>query len=378
MKQLYYLVLFILLSCSSKDWVNHATSHDSKHVQPIDSLTLKSSGELKFKLNNSSNANSNSIQVYPKDQPEFLLYHFPVSNEIALYNLKSREQSHSITYDREGPDGVGDDIRAFYFHSFDSIFLFSLLKQRLFLIDSTGNLINQYDLFNDELYVQMGTTYPSMLKENTLYFSAYPSPLKEVSSNRFTSIKLNLETGEMEAFFHLTSEYDRGDWGKHNYLRIHQTFNTNQDLIIYSFPNDHNLYFLDSEGIIKKHFAGADKINMLKPLKGNRSDDEVFRHTAGQGFYSGIYHDPWRKMYYRIAFNPVSDYEHPSDMGKNPSIILLDQSFRKVGEYALPKNTYLTGAHFISPEGLYFFNRYAYENIDDNYLTFTKYTVNDK
>ncbi len=342
----------------------------------MDSIQLAFSHERWFKLDTLFNSRTFSVQVYPKENPNFLLYHHAASNMIGVYDLHSGKLISTIKFRKEGENGVGTGVRAIHFVSFDSIYLFSPLAQQLYLADSSGTLKNRYDLLNKKYYALLGTTYPAFIRNNRIHFCAYPSPEQKPSSSDFSLLWLNLTTSEVGYSVNLSKEYDRGFWGKHNYLRPHHLFNEVKKVFIANFPNDHFIYLMHRNGSFQKYFAGAKRIGYLNPVSEAYTDDDAkaFALEAKQGFYSALFYDRWRNLYYRIAHNPTEDSsESRSDFGQI-SIILLDENLKKVGESYLPKDTYVIGASFITPEGLFLFNERKYDKNDD-YLIYDIYKI---
>jgi hypothetical protein len=259
-----------------------------------------------------------------------------------------------------------------YFHNFDSIFLMALLEQRICLVDSSSKLKKKFQLSNDKVYAIMGTTYSTHIKNGLMHLTGYPVPQRAVSSSDFSDLILNLKNGKLISQYKLSKEYDRGFWGYHNYLRIKAIFDEDGNNLIFSFPNDNYLHVKHDHDSIKKYFAGSSKIKRLRPVSSNymRDDEKIYKHTAEQGSYSGVFYDRWNKLFYRVAFSPITkDYESPADTQQNPSLIILNKNFLKVGEYSLPSHTYDMSSIYVSQEGLHIFNQEKY-SLDEDNLTF--------
>lgn len=373
------LVGFLFLTCCGTINQEGTTMVASGRIDSVDSIWMRFSHERKFRLDSVTNAKTFSVAVYPKENPHFLLFHHPSANKIAVYEIQSGERVSTIKFEKEGPNGVGTGVRAMHFISFDSIFLFSTLAQKLLLVDSSGSIKNRYDVSNEKAYALLGTTYPAFLKNNTLHLCAYPPPGRKASSIDFSMLKLNLKTGEVGHAINMSKEYDRGFWGKHNYLRVHHINNDKQNVIIANFPNDHFVYFIRADNSIQKHYAGARRIGKLEPVSEAYMDDDLktFAHEAKQGFYSAIFYDRWNDFYYRIAYNPIeTDLTALSGYGLS-SIILLDKNLKKIGEMDIERDTYVFGSSFITPEGLYLFNEKKY-NANDDYLFYDVYKIQPK
>lgn len=346
--------------------------------QSLDSLSLNFHSEMKFRLDCLTTATSYSITVFPSDAPIYLLFHHFSTSKIFVYDLATEKMLSTIRFQSEGPDGIGNNIRSMYFNNFDSIFLFAPLEQRLLLVDSSGRIKKKYDLLKNNAYVLLSTTYPGYLRKNFLYMSSYAPPGRKANSDDYCVLKFNLLTSEIEGEINYSKQYDKGYWGKHNYHRVHFLLNEKTGRIIVSYPNDHYIYS-QSNGILEKHYAGTKKIKTLNPIAKNYVDNDAltFEKEMNQGLYKGIFYDRWNDIYYRIAYYPANDIDFKSQRYGPCALILLDNKLRKVGEYSLPKETYVLGYSFIIPDGIALFNKKKYEN-DQDYLWFDLFRITKK
>lgn len=74
-----------------------------------------------------------------------------------------------------------------------------------------------------------------------------------------------------------------------------------------------------------------------------------------QYLYAGIIYDKYRHFYYRLVLLPLEDYDlnDAKTQQKQLAVMILDESFRVVGEFELPKDTYKYRNLFVSREGLH-------------------------
>lgn len=360
-----YSVIFCILALA----IGCSTQNQNKSVTR-DDVTLEVIGEKKFELDSLSTGRGDAIQVYPGDNPQYLIFQHRGINLISVFDLNSGELFSKIVLEKEGPNGVGDGITGMHFHNFDSIFLFSILEQKIFLIDSSSRLKDKISLLNENYYTILGTSFPGFFKDSSLYLSCYPHPSRKATSLDYSTARINLSNKSVNSIFALSSEYDRGWWGNHHYLSGNHCYNRKSKSIVLSFPNDHFLHVINENGNVSQYFAGAKKIKALDPVSEDIGDlndpDKIFQHEGKQGFYYSILFDPWKDVYYRIAFNPV-DYQTPFDIFKDASIIVLNKDFIKIGEYYLSDSYALIP--YISEKGLHFLNKEKYAK-DEDHLTF--------
>jgi hypothetical protein len=283
-----------------------------------------------------------------------------------------------LEFNKDGPNGVGEGIRAMYFHNFDSIFFMALLEQRLYLVDSARNLKNKYNLSSASAYCQLGTIYPAIFKSNAMYLCTTPFPNANIPPNSFADVKLNLSNGSIEHVFPLSPKYFEGWWGRHHYLRISHTYNPFSKEIVLSYPNDHFISVVDEGHSVKRYLAPARNISKLRPVSREyqeTDDNLIYQLETRQGSYSGILFDRWRNLYYRLAFNPIVNYSSPFDSERAISIVILDKNFKKVGEFDFQKDMYSYLGIFISPDGLNILNMKKYNEIDQDNLTFAVFEI---
>ena len=359
------ILFFFFSSCSER--VN-----ETKNIDTLDSVDLVIIKETEFQIDTTTNSSVSSITVYPRTNPRYLIIYHTFQSSASIFDLQTRKLIKKISFPIEGPNGVGEGVRGMHFHNFDSIFLIALLEQRMYLVDSAAKLKMKFELSNDKVYAIMSTTYSTYIKNGLMHLTGYPAPHRIVSSSDFSDLILNLSSGKLISQFKLSKEYDRGYWGKHNYLRIRSVFDEDRDNLIFSFPNDDYLHVKHSDDSVRKFFAGSSKIKRLRPVASNyiEGDEKFYRHAASQGSYAGIFYDRWSKLFYRVAFNPISkDYESPADTQQNPSLIILNENFLKVGECPLPVGEYDLASIFLTQDGLHIFNQKKY-SLDEDYLTF--------
>lgn len=374
MRMIQLLVFLLVAACTYS-----GTRYSEINLELLeDSVKMEVTGEMKFGLDSASTARNSGVQTYPSSDPRYLIFQHTATKTISVFDIKNGELKSKIIPEIEGPNGVGKGISGMYFHNFDSIFLLSVLEQRLYLIDSASQLIEKYDLNSYDFYVHLGSPYPAFIKDNFLYLCTYTPPINKPTSDHFSTIRLNLSNKLVEQVFNLSDEYDKGWWGKHGYLRASHNYNSQSDIIVLSFPNDHFVYSIDKMGRRSKHFAGAKNIKKMKPISKEiediNDDDRMYRNEAKQGRYYFILFDSWRKVYYRFSFNPAKgEYESPFDIFKNVSIVILDINFKKIGEHYLEKDTYSLYS-YITPSGLHLFNQAKYNTGEDN-LVFDTFEV---
>lgn len=362
---LFLYISTIIISCQA-----------TKEIKGGFGVTARLVNEAQFEIDSITDANSRTVNIYKDENTTYLAYHHISSNSISIFDLKSQKMVSKITFEKEGPNGLGEGITAMYFHNFDSIFLLASLAQKIYLLDSSGVIKNNFNVANDYSYIDFGTVSPAFIRKGQLYLSSYPNPMKKASSKDVAMVRLDLITKKIEKVIFFSKEYNRGWWGRHTYLNSSTTFNKKLDLMITSFPNDHSIYTVDNENNVSKYTVASERISALKPISKEVTDDDLqmFAHAAKYGNYSGIFYDQWNNIYYRVAYTPVHNYRSLEDLGKSISLIIMNNDFVKIGEFRLPDNTYIMGSSFVSPYGFYLFNKNKYIQ-DDNFLFYDIFAI---
>jgi hypothetical protein len=370
----YNKLIIITLTLTTLSPITSCQKSYQKAENPETKYELTISNSLDFELNNSKTAYTRGVQVYPTDDPKYLLFFHSTGNYISIYDLKTEELANEIHFEFEGPKRVPRSINYAYTHNFDSIFLFDPLPQQIYLVDSAGNNIDQFDLQLEDMmhYTYPDGIHPALFKKGKLFLPTYPSPMENATSSDYGMIEFDIDRKAFGTQYNLSEKYDEGFWDKHSYRKTVFTYNEDTDAIIMSFPNDEYIYVTDAQGNKIKHFAGSSEMKTLKPLANElySDDGKTFRMQAEQGFYSGLKYDRWRKVYYRFAYNPIGKFADRSTLGKNASIIIINNEFEVIGESPINAKKYSFGINFINEDGLYFFNNYQYEKEDDSQFSF--------
>ncbi len=370
----YNKLIIITLTLTTLSPITSCQKSYQKAENPETKYELTISNSLDFELNNSKTAYTRGVQVYPTDDPKYLLFFHSTGNYISIYDLKTEELANEIHFEFEGPKRVPRSINYAYTHNFDSIFLFDPLPQQIYLVDSAGNNIDQFDLQLEDMmhYTYPDGIHPALFKKGKLFLPTYPSPMENATSSDYGMIEFDIDRKAFGTQYNLSEKYDEGFWDKHSYRKTVFTYNEDTDAIIMSFPNDEYIYVTDAQGNKIKHFAGSSEMKTLKPLANElySDDGKTFRMQAEQGFYSGLKYDRWRKVYYRFAYNPIGKFADRTTLGKNASIIIINNEFEVIGESPINAKKYSFGINFINEDGLYFFNNYQYEKEDDSQFSF--------
>lgn len=136
------------------------------------------------------------------------------------------------------------------------------------------------------------------------------------------------------------------------------SFPASDDISVYNIKDDSYQIF----------FAGYSSETDITSLSLGSSQTDLHRQYLEQYQYAGILYDKYHDLYYRLVMLPTFDYDLriPNTQYKELAIIILNSSFKKVGEYKLGKAGYKYRNVFVTKAGLYI----NVPSDDDDYLKF--------
>jgi len=115
-----------------------------------------------------------------KDVPEVLVYLNQEFNQLQFYDFISKQQFCTISYDKEGINGIGK-VWGYYFHNWDSIFIIDSYKYKMYLTDSSAKIKNKYSLLNPKVKMP-SKGFPVTTKDAYSCLPFHKQPTKMVGS----------------------------------------------------------------------------------------------------------------------------------------------------------------------------------------------------
>ena len=120
MKKIIWILLIVSISSCSK----------TKESLPFKILK---GDVLKLPLDNDMFEYWRNIQVILNEGNDFIaITHFRNDHTLYIYDLNNKKLHKKITYELEGPNGIGK-LFGFYYHNKDSIFITNRLGHKMFL-----------------------------------------------------------------------------------------------------------------------------------------------------------------------------------------------------------------------------------------------------
>jgi hypothetical protein len=368
--------IFILLFVASL--LNACNNGDVNDRLGSNEYMMKQGLDKSFSLDSITTQETNYIQMIDDDR--IALYN-PPGNTICIFNHYTGSELEKIQLYKEGPQAVRG-IQGFYYHNSDSVWLYQSWENMLVLVNNKGEIINRNVLrekYNHVSQLQKCTVSPFPFSDMPIkkwgdWFILQGMNGPEVK-NGFSSactILYNLRTDSIRLVNEYPSLYGENqdmneNWGTFSYRTVPYALNMRNEMVL-SFPADDSIRVNNLiDGTMTSHFAGYSKKHSVRPISGNQKSD-LQRHYLEQIQYAGIFYDKYRNLYYRLALLPTSDYDINDETTheKPLSVIILDSSFSKVGEFDLGKGRYYYRHSFVAEEGLCI-NIYSE---DDDYLKF--------
>lgn len=349
----------------------------------------KSGRELSLLLDSDTKSNTKSLFLYKnKTGKEYITFQNQFKNEIYFYNIENQKFEFKITPNLDGNNGVGMFF-GYYIQNLDSIFLTNSEVEEIALIDSSAKLKEQlvYDKASDGTLLRrsFSTTNffrPLTIIGNKIYTisrcnrNIHPNPV---------SITIDMKTKKVD---YLPFEYPQiqNNINKMKVFGLEDQFSRVFDgnHFIYSFYFEEDIFVasIDHKKIQRKKVK-SKYINSVRLL-----DDfgkSTIQEACENPNYGNMIYDPYRSVYYRIAF-PEVEFDHKLEMNeaielldygrKKFSIIILDKEFNIIGETLFPDYSYNPGIMFIREDGLYISTCHPMNPLyNDDFLNFQKFEL---
>ncbi len=354
--------IFYISACSVRDSENEKENDsftllitDSRVEIPIDAQTFPQSG-CSYCFTSNSGIN-------------YLAYLNGKSNEIHFYYLDSAKIAFKVKIDIDGPNGIGSIMIGFGVHNLDSIYVTPKARKIIYLLNRSGEIIEKInygeytcnadtrDKINGMMafYSRPGT--PLIFLDNKVYISMLPAGnWNRFSKKELTKIELGYLLNSSQKSLHIlpitypVSAYLKNDLG---YSRI-----LGDGQFVYSFNSDDNLIIYENSGNASKYLAKSRYIKSIEEYPRNGSLQDYLLKQVSRPAYLRIIFDPYRKIYYRIAY-PGFTVKRNDNLRElirfipQFSVIILDQDFNNVGETLMPFNKFDVSDIFVAREGLY-------------------------
>lgn len=357
--------VLLLASCSSSGKQDSSSTRD---------WTMTVSADKSFLLDASISQEINYLQVVNDDtvaffnKPDYSIRYFRISD--------GHEVGKTQLY-REGPHALRG-VQGFCYVSPDSVWVYEYWESHLVRVNARGEIAETRkvkDGLSSPLYGVFPfpmTDTPILRWGNRLILQGMDGLTGEGQLPGCTQI-YDLADGTTTCANGYPSVYGDPDknaknWGAFSFRQVPYTMGPEEELVL-SYPADDSVrIFRLSTGQTRSFPARySKKTAACQPMTSPsvQADTEQY---LDQYLYAGIVYDKYRHFYYRLVLLPLEDYDlnDAKTQQKQLAVMILDESFRVVGEFELPKDTYKYRNLFVSREGLHV-NALSE---DDDYLRF--------
>lgn len=366
---------FLLFSCDSNEKKQYELTKSEKTIS--------------FKLDNETkNVSPYAAPYTDKTGKEYLVfqnYSFENrSNELQFFDLKTQTLAFKINPEVEGPNGVGR-ILGCHIQDLDSIYVTSIFEAKLMRINKDRKVLEKisYEKSTDSIPLSdacFTTSYHKLATPigKTLYM--YSGPDRWADKDPVT-ITFNMETKEIKALPFIYPDYPGSDV-KIKKFGMEDSFSRSYDghRFLYSFLYDENIYVAnpahDSVYKVPVKSKFFDNVQLPDELTAQAID------FCKNAMYGNLLYDPYREVYYRIAFPPTEVEKNIKPMElieygrKNFSIILLNKDLQIIGETLFPDYTYNPKQMMILADGLYISDsHYMNPRFSDDLLSFVRFDL---
>ena len=378
------IILIIVISLTMMTSCFHSGQVKNKEWDAHPNLfQLQFSGITKVEMDSETSGLFMNIQFVDVDDQSLLISLNPHDNSLRVYDMDSLKQIKKIVYEKQGGDGVGV-IHSFFYYRPDSIFIYSYWDMILFRTNEQGKVLEKYPFktstgFDEKMPIPFVQTSSPMQKiNNEIVMNGFI--LSEVDSEETNNMPFttcyNLKTRQLSYINRYPEQYSKYHWGGGLLYRlVHHTVNRNNEMIL-SFAADHRIFVYSfDDRAIRHYYGGSSSIKNIKSTtfrKGYKLSREMqtehYLHTPS---YEGIFHDPYRNVYYRIARLPIDDSIDLDEMTlpKPVIVIVLNGKFEYIGETNMPKNIdFTTNNCFVTKEGLHI--QVFLDDDDEDHITF--------
>ncbi|GAB2479412.1 DUF4221 family protein [Algoriphagus taiwanensis] len=356
MRLLLALILgFLFLQCQNKS----ESIDQAKELFPTGEIVA-------LQLDDSTSNVSYSYQYHLSDGKEYFFNLKMDGNILQIFDFSTGEKIKTLQFDQEGPNGVGG-LFGFHVQSLDSIFLFNPpFGSSFYLANIEGELLKKFKYQVPDgagsAFVHNGyMTSPPVLEGSKLAVNhRFPQNMRELTqeilSNNTFGYQINLETGETQYFNH----YFPQDYLGSGLKSIDFSRAQGEDKVVYSLFGDHKLYYASSfDSTLKSVEAGSEFLDQTMPnFKPDAVSEEYQNYAFASSRYGSILYDPYREVYYRIAFPTlpeasIADIRSQGNALGPFVVMVLDSDLKVITERKFEPGKYHPDNVFVGKKGLY-------------------------
>ncbi len=279
----------------------------------------------------------------------------------------------------------------------DFLFILNSDYQRLYRLDRAGILQNYIalDSFSALLaeklaYANTNATYPMIpVDDSNIFLQSMLFGTKRDIQNYHALWKVQLgNNGKVAAFAPYPAIYQKGNFG--NTLHYHASFCLmNDSLIAGAFSHDDTIRIYHQQGgeevdkmVCRSALFDIHAIEPLSkdPAGAGLEDEQKTLYEFTTPHYSKLFYDRNKDCFIRLAVSQTPTREEVKRnggdfrKGMGLSVIRLNRSGEKTGEWLLPKDIYQIGCTYLFDSKIFIIPKSRYQLFEDK-LTFHIYNL---
>lgn len=343
-------------------------------------VTLVSSGYLKnysVPKDISQPFYSYAYKNLPKDNAE-CLYLLSADEKLLIYNYHTGQLLKRHDFEKQGPNGIPD--MAGYFIDNKEVFWALDRKIPLFhKMDSSFQIVKTIKYTQTDNKQPLISAIVYQKKDIINVGSKFYLPMFHTTYLKYIAPTLVIDT-LMQTIYYTDFDFPETNSEGHDlYSKEYGKCINNKNEVIYSFHYDHDLYITNiaQDSVVKKK-AKSRYVTELEDTNTDYTKSNIALTRAKDQYYGGIFYDPYRDLYFRLAF-PQAEVEETNFIntlvfGRGDfAIMVLDKELNVIGETFFKGYEYASNNLLITPEGL-FLSRSHCNNpeYDDDILTYER------
>jgi len=337
-------------------------------------------GEVNIPIEDDVAPTSIYLQYFKVDGGEYLVNIPKRQHRIDFYDLGSRSKTFDI--DLKGIDELDGMINNIYFKNVDSIFCTAVYRNNLYMIDSSGTILQQW---KNAKILDKGLTYkfyPNkfaniLFLNDIILIPVLPSLSGESVSPTmrgylekkgisFAIAAFTLEQDSLnlvKKLAYVPDIFSKAYFGSCG-IRHHYTKGLDSRSVVFSYGPESKVYAYDLEGNVIAKKAGSGHTKAPVEFDQSKYHDQNYRsqYTLESSCYRYILRDPYRKLYYRFVGHEVIQKEDERKVNhfldKPFSIIVLDSSLNVLTEEVFASGQYHFSNAFVCKAGLLISNNH--------------------
>jgi hypothetical protein len=346
----------------------------------IDAIKI---GTLKIPLDSVSSNKPSSFKILSKNGEDYFTFLNTFNNSIYYFNLKTQIYDSIQQFPEQGPNGLGkfkSDTR--YEFMGDSILFYHRSTLQMIIVNAKKEVIYKYNFGKEGKTAPYGMTSGWAFKtdEGFNFSSVAQTPfVVMIDLPDSLEFEFSLDTKQVQNKYNPLPKVYEGKMWMLEQMRYYRA--ENDEIRVYSYPVDDYIQVRETDGSFTSKYFGSQKVKPIVPIASMEvaMDMETGgKYYFGQGRYSNIYYDPFRKLFLRAAYSGMNEdlFDMNNLYGDTTSFdkvfIISDENMRIKGE--LQNDCMIEWIVFFQPNGIYV----LIDNGDEEHLTFDIYDFEER